>query len=89
MWQILTKATTVVCLATQLHTIASGNMTPCYRVVSGTIRPLYLYCVDTSEFAINKLTDRGSLSVIGIVANVQDFVVNVAKGISAMKRLKA
>ena len=75
------KATTVICLATQLHTIASCNMTPSYRVVDGKIRPLFIYCSDVTEFAINKLSDRGSLSATGIVTNAQDFIVLVAKGI--------
>ena len=76
------KATTVIGMATVLHTIATGNMTPTYRVLSdGTIRPVYFYMVDTSEFAANKLGDRGSLSAKGIVTNVQDFMMNVCKGL--------
>lgn len=72
------KATTVICLATVLHTIANGNMTPSYRVLSdGTVRPVFFYMVDTSEFAVSKLGDRGSLSAKGIVANVQDFMRNL------------
>ncbi len=56
------KATTVIGMATVLHTIATGNMTPTYRVLDdGTIRPVYFYMVDTSEFAANKLGDSGSL----------------------------
>ena len=75
-------ATTVICMATMLHTIATGNMTPSYRVLpDGTVRQVYFYCVDVSEFAVNKLADRGSLSARGIVTNVQDFVVNLAKGL--------
>lgn len=81
MRSIIRKATTVICIATQLHTIASGNMTPCFRKTGDQIRPVYLYCVDISEFVVNKLKDRGSLSSIGIVTNVQDFLVNVAKGV--------
>ncbi len=81
MRELIRKATTVICLATQLHTIAACNMTPCYRVVNGTVRPLFIYTVDVSEFAINKLVDRGSLSATGIVTNAQDFVVMVAKGV--------
>ena len=82
----LTKiATTVICLATQLHTIATGNMTPCFRVVDGVVRPLFIYSIDISEFATNKLSDRGSLTAISLVTNVQDFIVNVAKGVGAMK----
>ena len=75
-------ATTVLCMATMLHSIAVGNMTPSYRVMpDGTVREVYFYCVDISEFMVNKLTDRGSLSSRGIVTNVQDFIVNIAKGL--------
>ena len=75
-------ATTVICLATMLHSIAVGNMTPAYRVMKdGGIRPVYFYCVDVSEFTINKLADRGSLTARGIVTNVQDFVVTLQKGL--------
>lgn len=77
------KATTVICMASTLHTIATGNMTPSYRVVDGAVRPLYFYSVDVSEFAVNKLRDRGSLAVKTIVTNVQDFVVQVSKGVNA------
>ena len=76
------SATTVICMATMLHTIAVGNMTPSYRVLpDGTVRQVYFYCVDISEFAVNKLADRGSLSARGIVTNAQDFIVNLAKGL--------
>ena len=76
------KATTVICMATMLHTIAVGNMTPSFRVLpDGTVRRVYFYCVDISEFMVNKLTDRGSLSSRGIVTNAQDFIVNIAKGL--------
>ena len=70
-------------MATVLHTIATGNMTPTYRVLAdGTIRPVYFYMVDTSEFAANKLGDRGSLAAKGIVTNVQDFLNNVCQGLN-------
>lgn len=75
------KATTVICMASTLHTIATGNMTPSYRVVNGVVRPLYFYSVDISEFAVNKLRDRGSLAVRTLVTNVQDFVVNISRGV--------
>ena len=72
----LRSATTLICMATMLHSIAAGNMTPSYRVLpDGSIRQVYFYCVDISEFVINKLSDRGSLSARGIVTNVQDFAV--------------
>ncbi|MCD7907770.1 MAG: hypothetical protein LUH04_08850 [Clostridium sp.] len=80
------KATTVICMATTLHSIATGNMTPSFRVMpDGTIRQVYFYSVDVSEFAVNKLGDRGSLSAKSIVTNVQDFVVNVSKGLGLQK----
>ena len=76
-------ATTVICMATALHTIATGNMTPSYRVLAdGTVRQVYFYCVDISEFTVNKLSDRGSLSARGIVTNAQDFIVNLNKELS-------
>ena len=75
----LRSATTLICMATMLHSIAAGNMTPSYRVLpDGTVRQVYFYCVDVSEFVINKLADRGSLSSRGIVTNVQDFAVMLA-----------
>lgn len=81
------KATTVICMASTLHSIATGNMTPSYRVLEdGTIRQIYIYCVDISEFAVNKLGDRGSLSAKSIVTNAQDFVVNVYKGVKNTRK---
>lgn len=68
------KATTIVCLATQLHTIATGNLTPSYIVVNEEVRPVYIYAVDISEFVLNKLRDRGTLEVTTIVSNIQDFL---------------
>ena len=77
-------ATTVICMATMLHSIAVGNMTPSYRVLEdGTIRPVNFYCVDISEFTVNKLADRGSLSAKGIITNAQDFIVHLSKALNA------
>lgn len=85
MRQILKKATTVVCLATMLHTIAAGNITPSFRVLEdGTVRPLYIYCVDADEFVVNKLLDRGSLTAKTMVTNVQDFISIVANGLKVI-----
>lgn len=78
MRDLVRRATTVVALATQLHSIAVGNMTPSYRVVEGKVRPTFFYSVDASEFAVNKLRDRGSLAVTTMVTNVQDFVTKLA-----------
>ena len=85
MRQLVKKSTCVICLATMLHTIATGNMTPSFRVlVDGTIRTLYLYTVDADEFVVNKLLDRGSLSATTMVTNVQDFITIVARGLGIM-----
>ncbi len=81
MRDLIRSSTTVICMATMLHTIATGNMTPCFRVHNGVIRPLYIYTVDANEFAINKLSDRGSLSATGIVTNAQDFLETLATGL--------
>ena len=76
------RATTVIALATQLHAIATGNMVPCYQVTQDNrVRPVFFYIVDMSEFAVNKLANRGSLSARSILTNVQDFVVTVERGL--------
>ena len=78
----ISKATTLICMATTLHSIAAGNITPSFRVMQdGTIRQVYFYLVDISEFAANKLGDRGSLSAKSIITNVQDFIVHTAKNL--------
>lgn len=82
---LIKKCTTIICLATMLHTIAAGNMTPSYRVLpDGTVRPVYLYAVDADEFVVNKLLDRGSLSATTIVTNVQDFITLISRGLGVM-----
>lgn len=75
------RATTVIALATQLHTIAVGNMTPSYQIVRGKVRPVFFYAVDMSEFVLNKLRDRGSLEVATIATNVHDFLFILRKGL--------
>ena len=80
---LVRRATTIICMASTLHTIATGNMTPSFREKDGVLRPLYFYSVDISEFSVNKLRDRGSLAVRTFVTNAQDFVVNVRKGLDA------
>jgi hypothetical protein len=82
MRDVARQATTVIALATQLHAIATANMLPSYKVVGeNQVRPVYFYTVDMSEFAINKLVNRGSLTARSILTNVQDFVVTVERGL--------
>lgn len=79
---LIKEATTIVCMATMLHSIATGNMAPSYHVnEDGSVRPVMFYAVDATEFAVNKLRDRGSLSVTTIVANAHDFVTRLARGL--------
>ena len=80
----LSRATTVIAMATALHTIAAGNITPTFRVLpDGIVRPVYFYIVDISEFTANKLADRGSLSAKSIITNAQDFIVHLGKALEA------
>jgi len=79
---LTSRATTIIALATQLHTIATGNLSPSFIVDPTTgVRPVYFYSVDMSEFAVNKLADRGSLSARSILTNVQDFIVTLQRGL--------
>ncbi|MGW8313101.1 MAG: ornithine cyclodeaminase family domain [Desulfuromonadales bacterium] len=72
------RATTVVALATQLHSIAFGNMVPSYRLMDdGSVRPVFFYIVDMTEFSADKLANRGSAQAVAILTNVQDFTVNL------------
>ena len=76
----LSKATTVIAMASTLHTIAAGNISPMYIVTDDDVtRPVYFYTIDISEFSANKLADRGSLSAKSIITNAQDFVVHLGK----------
>jgi hypothetical protein len=49
---------------------------------TGQVRPVYFYVVDMSEFAADKLTNRGSLAARGILTNAQDFLVILQRGLS-------
>lgn len=72
------KATTVIAMATQLHSIAFGNMVPSYQVQGdGSVRPVFFYVVDMTEFCVDKLANRGSAQAVAILTNAQDFMVNL------------
>jgi len=75
------RATTVIAIATQLHAIAFGNMLPSYQIQPDGVRPVYLYIIDISEFAVDKLANRGSMQAIGITTNAQDFMVNLQRAL--------
>ena len=72
------RATTVIAMATQLHSIAFGNMVPSYQVqADGSVRPVFFYVVDMTEFCVDKLANRGSAQAVAILTNAQDFMVNL------------
>jgi lysine-ketoglutarate reductase/saccharopine dehydrogenase-like protein (TIGR00300 family) len=70
-----TRATMAVLIATALHAIATGNMLPAFVTeADGSMRELPTICVDSSEFVVSKLKDRGTHQAFGVVTNAQDFM---------------
>jgi len=69
------KATMAILVATALHAIATGNMLPAFVTMpDGMMRELPTICVDSSEFVVSKLKDRGTHQAFGVVTNAQDFM---------------
>jgi hypothetical protein len=69
------NATMAILVATALHAIATGNMLPAFVTEGdGTLRELPTICVDSSEFVVSKLKDRGTHQAFGVVTNAQDFM---------------
>src|SRR5688500_18928294 len=69
------EATMAVLIATALHAIAAGNMLPAFVTErDGSLRELATICVDSSEFVVSKLKDRGTHQAFGVVTNAQDFM---------------
>jgi lysine-ketoglutarate reductase/saccharopine dehydrogenase-like protein (TIGR00300 family) len=69
------KATMAILIATALHAIATGNMLPAFVTQSdGALRELPTICVDSAEFVVSKLKDRGTHQAFGVVTNAQDFM---------------
>jgi hypothetical protein len=70
-----TRATMALLIATALHAIATGNMLPAFVTEpDGSLRELATICVDSSEFVVSKLKDRGTHQAFGVVTNAQDFM---------------
>ena len=70
------RATGVIMIATALHSIATGNMLPSYawNEETGEVRAITTICVDSSEFVVSKLKDRGTHQAFGVITNAQDFL---------------
>jgi lysine-ketoglutarate reductase/saccharopine dehydrogenase-like protein (TIGR00300 family) len=76
------KATMAILIATALHAIATGNMLPAFvSERDGTLRELATICVDSSEFVVSKLKDRGTHQAFGVVTNAQDFLQILRLGV--------
>jgi lysine-ketoglutarate reductase/saccharopine dehydrogenase-like protein (TIGR00300 family) len=75
MRQHASRTTMTIMIATALHSIAFGNMLPAYFVADdGSIRPVTTVAVDSSEFVVSKLKDRGTRQAFGVITNAQDFL---------------
>lgn len=69
------RATLAIMIATALHSIATGNMLPAFIMdPDGGLRELPTICVDSSEFVVSKLKDRGTHQAFAVVTNAQDFM---------------
>jgi lysine-ketoglutarate reductase/saccharopine dehydrogenase-like protein (TIGR00300 family) len=88
------QATMAILVATALHAIATGNMLPAFVTEpDGSLRELATICVDSSEFVVSKLKDRGTHQAFGVVTNAQDFMhilrLYVERELDARARLVA
>jgi lysine-ketoglutarate reductase/saccharopine dehydrogenase-like protein (TIGR00300 family) len=68
------RTTMTIMVATALHSIAFGNMLPAYFVENNEPRPIATIAVDSSEFVVSKLKDRGTHQAFGVITNAQDFL---------------
>ncbi len=64
----------ILMLATMLHSIGTGNMTPA---------GVKLVCVDINPAVVTKLTDRGSLESVGVVTDAGLFLSQLVKRLTA------
>src|ERR671922_252808 len=54
---------------------AFSSMLPAFVVDDDeSLRPLTTIAVDTSEFVVSKLKDRGTHQAFGVITNAQDFL---------------
>lgn len=81
MISVLSKATTVIVLASDSLTVTASDLTPTYILSDGIVRPVYFFTVDISEFTVNKVRSRGMHGYRGIVTNIQDCLVNLERNL--------
>ena len=58
-----------LCIATALHSIATGNLLPAWVKV---------VCVDINPATVTKLSDRGTFQTVGLVTDVEPFLRSLA-----------
>jgi len=77
------KATLIIGLATMLHSVSAAELASSYRIKEdGSIVPVFMYSVDVTENVVSKvMAAREYIAVKPVVTNVQDFVVNVQRGL--------
>ncbi len=75
-------ANLVVMLASVLHSVATGNMTPTYRVDGEEVKSIPVIAVDSDEFAVTKLVDRGTGQAFPVIANATDFLQRLVEELS-------
>jgi lysine-ketoglutarate reductase/saccharopine dehydrogenase-like protein (TIGR00300 family) len=63
-----------LCIATALHSIATGNLLPAWVKV---------VCVDINPATVTKLADRGTFQTIGMVTDVEPFLRSLAADLRA------
>jgi lysine-ketoglutarate reductase/saccharopine dehydrogenase-like protein (TIGR00300 family) len=59
-----------LCIATALHSIATGNLLPAWVKV---------VCVDINPATVTKLADRGTFQTVGLVTDVEPFLRSLAQ----------
>ncbi len=59
-----------ICVATMLHSIATGNLLP------AAVKTI---CVDINPAVVTKLADRGSFQAVGIVTDTEPFLRELAR----------
>ena len=72
--RLLVQADLILMLASMLHSIGVGNMTPA---------GVKLVCVDINPAVVTKLSDRGSVESVGVVTDVGSFVNLLARRLGA------
>jgi lysine-ketoglutarate reductase/saccharopine dehydrogenase-like protein (TIGR00300 family) len=63
-----------LCIATALHSIATGNLLPAWVKV---------VCVDINPATVTKLSDRGTFQTVGLVTDVEPFLRSLAAELTA------